>query len=225
MIQKLKNFFKHIKAYGFDHIFRSISWRTPRWLFYYDRSTHQRLQQVELDNIHREDYEIRTAEREDYALMSKMMISETVYKMRLDRGDVCAIAVKDSLVVALAWATFGKLFIRNAGAVMDTGKDGFYIYNAFTLESERRKGLHTALDNFLRHIFYARNRTTDFNSIDVYNQNSYKLHMKLGYKTIGNTIYFCLFGIKICIYRNWWTGKKFIIDIFIRKNPEHYIYV
>ena len=225
MIQKLKNFFKHIRAYGFDHIFRSLAWRTPRWLFYYDRSIHHKLGEIAIGDIHREGYEIRIASYEDYGLMGRMAITEQVFKMRLERGDTCVIAIRDNLVVAIAWAASGNLFIKNTGAIIDTGETGFYIFNAFTLVEDRGQGLYTALHELLRQHYHANNRTIEYNSIDVYNQHSYKLHMKLGYKTIGNTIYFCLFGIKICIYRNWWTGKKSRLDIFIAKNPEIYEYV
>lgn len=225
MSGKLKNFIGDLKTYGLDHIFRVISWRLPRWLFYYDRSIHHKLGQVPIADISRAGYEIRVAKLEDYPLMNPMAIGEDIFKMRLERGDTCVIAVRDNLVAAMAWGASGNLFIKNTGAVLDTGADGFYIYNAYTLVEDRRRGLYTALHDLLRQHYHANNKTNEFNSIDVYNQHSYQLHMKLGYKKIGITVYFCLFGINFCFYSDWLTGKKSRTDIFIRKSPEIYEYV
>jgi len=68
-------------------------------------------------------------------------VSRELALKRMDAGDRCAIAVRDEEVVSMYWAATGKLYIETAGSILETGIDGFYPYNAYTVPSERRKGL------------------------------------------------------------------------------------
>lgn len=203
---KLSKLTKEIREDGFGVIWRRLSWRLPRSVFYYNHSNHIRFDLNDYKPKDLPDLEIRMATLDDYELFEKVRITHKTFKQRLDRGDMCAMVVVDGLVRSFMWAAEGNIYIHNSGAILDVGEDGFYSYDAYTDPEFRGKGFFKYCDEIQNRHYKETGKRYHYVSIDKFNKLSNMIRRRAGYKYIGETIHYSLFGLRITSYKNWFRG-------------------
>ncbi len=219
--QKIKKMTSGLKRYGIQHIAEVLSGKLPNWLFYFNHSYLGVLAKTEINEMVPEGYLVRRAGYDDIPAMVKLGKSESLLRRRLDRGDLAVIALKDGEIASICWANTGRLFIENAGAILDTGENGFYLYDAYTRPEYRAKRLHLAIHNFQKKYFYEKGIDTGYNCINVYNEISLNISRKKGFKPRGRSIHFKVFGLNFTYYPDW-PHKTNKLDIFFKKPDEYF---
>jgi len=127
-------------------------------------------------------------------------VRSDVIKQMMDSGAVCFMgSIMNGRYLSVAWAAFGKSYIREISYRSDFGIDSHYTFGLSTLPETRQKGLNGVL--LSASIKYAIQKDSmKFYSI-VEHTNSYALnfHLKYGYEPIEHITYFKLLFLGITI--------------------------
>ncbi len=103
----------------------------------------------------------------------------------------------------MLWSATGRLYLEYAGAVLDTGRDGFYKYNSFTVPEKRREGLFRACVQELQRIYGAAGRKHAYGAISHFNAPSLMATETLGNRVVGESYRFKVFGINFVWVKSW----------------------
>lgn len=217
---KLSKLLDEIREDGIEVIFRKLSWRLPRSIFYFNHSNHLCFDLKQFKPSKLPDLEVRMAEFEDFRLFNKINIREETFNHRLARGDTCTMVVVDGLVRAFMWATSGNVYIRNCGAEMDVGDDGFYAFDAYTDPEYRGKGFFKYCDVIQNQYYLDHGKPYHYGSIDKFNKLSNMIRQKAGYKIIGETINYSIFSLNFTFFKNWYK-KTPALRIFGNGSVKH----
>lgn len=192
-----------IGQFGWRFLFRAICWRFPDWILRYENAYLVSTDKLHVDVPIPSDITFRLAEPRDAENLSVVNISPNTVLERLSLGDRCAVAERNGKILAMLWSATGKLYLHEAGTVIDTGNDAFYRYNSFTLPEERQKGLYSGCSVALYESYIVDGRHSVFGAISVFNLPSIAASKKLGNKIVGESVLLSVFGIKFIYYKKW----------------------
>ncbi len=209
-----------MRTHGWKHVWRNLSWHTPNWLFYYDHSINGLAIKTEVAMPEEEGLSFRMATTVDAEAMQALGMGTKEFLRRLKTGDQCSIALRKDEVRSMCWAGIGKLWIKASGSVLDCGEDSLYVYNGYTLSSERGKGLLKGCYRVLFDYYYPQGRTKVYNAISIFNLVSRIVNKKTGLEIVGETVLFRILGLSICYYKRWPHPTR-RLRIFVRcPDPE-----
>ena len=216
---KFRRFTEGIRKGGLEYLLSSLTSRFPEWLLKYYHTYLIEGDELRLPERRHNGYHIRFATLEDAGNLEDVGVDREKALHRLNRGDKCAIVLKDSRVVACCWSTVGRIYARIGGSIVDTGPDGFYLYALYSLPEERLKGFHISC--YLKQIEYhkSQNRHQKYGVIEVLNTNSITSHLRMGFRISGETYYFAVAGMSLCFYKKW-PQKTRKLDVFFRRPPR-----
>lgn len=198
----------------FEKLLRHLSWHTPEWLFRYNHG-YLYTGDCEIPARRHKDVEIRFLTYDDIPRLAEYGWTDESTRSRLDRGDKCVVVLRGERIVTVDWASTSTLFIRESGCVFDTGNNGYLLYALRTVPEERLKGYFLACHKMHRDHFVAAGRPYACGFIEVWNDESRRIHERLGYSRVGETIYAKIFGIGICYHRSWpYRIKRFRFSFF-----------
>ncbi|MFH2055525.1 MAG: hypothetical protein ABIJ61_06175 [bacterium] len=203
MREKLRNFQKELRIHGGQHFLRWLSWHTPGWLFHFDHTTNWLSVGTVMKPPFDDNLLFRMATEADAEMMRQLSVSPEEFRRRLHLDDKCAIAMRNDEVRSMCWAAIGKLWIKTSGSVLDTGNEGLYVYNGYTLPDERGKGLLKGCYKVLFDYYYPQGRTKVHSAISAFNHVSQVVNRKVGAVSVGETVRVRLFGLNICYYKRW----------------------
>lgn len=199
-IVKLKN---GLRTHGFKYLLLCLSWRLPKWAFSYDHVLLYVVTDLRMTHRDRSDVCIRLVSPADASKMEPLGVSRELVLSRLEHGDSCAAVFRGNEALSMEWAATGKMFVKASGAVLDTENDSFYIYNGFTLPSERSKGFLIACNAVLFDHYRQEGRTSAVGAISVFNSVSIKVQEKSGFIRSGETVRIILMGVSFLYTRKW----------------------
>lgn len=216
---KFKKLIEGIKTGGVEYLLYAVGSRFPEWLFRYYHAYLIEADDLKIITRDYKDYEVRFATLDDIDNLKSVDINREKACHRLERGDTCVIVVKDGQVVSISWAATGRLYNRYAGSVVDTGDDGLFLYGVYIIPEERMKGFFASCFKKQIEYYATQNRTKKYGVVEILNMASLKIHLRMGFKTTGETFYVALAGMSICYYKTWpkKTGK---FHIFFRRPPN-----
>jgi hypothetical protein len=218
---KFRNLKEGYKRAGLSYLIQAIMWRLPSWLLYYDHSLLFGADEPKIIARKHADYIVRQANLNDIDSIDKLDIypkGKTAKRFKM--GDFCHIVLKGEEVVSIIWAKLGKMFAIQAGAIIDTGDDGFFLDGMHTVTHERLKGLHMIVYKSLFDHMASLGRHHILGIIKAENTISILTHQRMNFKIVGETFYFVLLGVSICYYKKW-PYKTRKIHIFFKRPPEN----
>lgn len=219
IIAKFRNLKEGYKKEGFLYVVHALMWRVPSWLFYYNHSLLCKTNKLKIISRNYSDYTVRPANLNDVDSIEKLDIyPKGKTARRLKEGDYCHIVLKGEEVVSIIWAKLGKMFSIQAGSIIDTGDDGFFVDGLHTVTHERLKGLHMIVFKSLFDQMTSLGGHRILGIIDAENAISIATHKRMDFEFVGETIYFTLLGLSVCYYQKWpfETNK---IHIFFKRPP------
>nr|MBN2276795.1 hypothetical protein [candidate division Zixibacteria bacterium] len=215
----MTGFFKELASFNFNYVLDAVSWRLPDWLFKYVRTYLLCAERPKLLCRNYDSHFMRFADVDDIPLIVPLGISRRLIRERLDNGDRCLIMGKDNSVHTIIWASPGKRYLKVGGAILDPGDDGVIFYGGYTAEEVRMLGLFPTAFNAIYNSFVSEKRTRVYASIHSLNRLSYKTHIRMNFKPVGEATHFSLLGLKFTYYKYWpHRVKKF--TVFIKVPPE-----
>lgn len=217
---KWQRFKKGLKDGGIDYLLYSLTSHFPEWLLRYYHVVFIRGEDIKLFTRPHKDYDIRFADESDAGNFEEVESTREKALHRLRRGDSCVIVLKDDRVVSISWAATGRLYNRYAGCIVDTGDDGFFLYGVYSVPEERLKGFFTSCFKKQFEYYAGQGRTVKYGVIEVLNKSSIKAHLRIGFKTVGETYYLAILGISICYYKTW-PVKTRKFHIFFKRPPQN----
>ncbi|MEW5925050.1 MAG: hypothetical protein AB1746_13780 [Candidatus Zixiibacteriota bacterium] len=216
---KVRNLINGVKSGGIEYLLYSIGSHFPEWLFRYYHAYLIEADDLKLITRDYKDYEIRFATLDDIDNLKSVEIDREKARHRLERGDTCVIVLKDGRVVCISWAATGRLYNRYAGSIVNTGDDGLFLYGVYSIPEERMKGFFGSCFKMQIEFYAARNRTRKYGVVEILNMGSLKVHLRMGFKTTGETYYIAILGMSICYYKTWPNrNRKF--HIFFQRPPD-----
>lgn len=192
-----------IAQFGWRYLTRLIIWRFPEWLLRYENAYLMSADSLQIGPHATEGITFRMAQSEDAENFGAVRISAITVRERLRLGDKCAIALRDGEIISMLWAATGKLYLHEAGTLIDTGDKAFYRYNSFTIPEERQKGLYSGCSRVLYDHYCASGRTQVYGAISVFNLPSQLASQKIGNKIVGESALFAILGLKILFFKYW----------------------
>jgi len=188
-------------------------------MFSYDHTYLMNGRELKLKVREYPHYEIRQAVIDDVETMKAAGIKEELFRQRIVRGDHCLIVLKEGRAVAWSWSATGRLFMLLSGLIVDTGKNGFFLYDVYTIPEERLKGFIMSLfEKQLEH-YHNRDCWEIYGTISAFNPHSLKTHFRMGFETCGDAFSCTLVGINLCYYRSW-PHKTRKVHVFVKRPPE-----
>jgi hypothetical protein len=215
----MKQGFRELARLNIDYILSAISWRLPNWLFNYTRA--YLMSAVNPKLVHRQltNHFLRFATTDDIPMIERLGIPGRLTKERLANGDRCVILGRENEILSIIWGATGKRYLAISGAILDTGKDGVIIYGGDTKESERLKGFFPATLYELYAYYTSENRTRIFASVHSLNTASYRVHLRMNFMPIGETVHISLLGANLTWYRKWpYSTKRW--HFFFKRPPQ-----
>lgn len=203
MPNRFSGFRAKLREHGWKHLWRSLNWHTPAWLYGYERTLVLLTDKLLPERRIAPEYSVRLATEKDFAEMVDLGIGKETARQRLIYGDSCMVAEHSGRVVAMYWVATGKLFLKVGGCELDMKDDGFYLYNALTLPEHRRQGLIGAITRTLQDLMAKQGRTKAYNAISAFNDISIVAHERLGFEIVAETVYWQLLGLRCCRYLRW----------------------
>ncbi|TFH59720.1 MAG: hypothetical protein E4G91_08810 [Candidatus Zixiibacteriota bacterium] len=192
-----------IAQFGWRYLIRVISWRLPDWLFRYESDYLMSAEKLHFEPIQHHDILFRLAEEADADSFAAVRISARTVRERLKLGDKCAIAVREGKTISMLWGATGKLYLAEAGSMIDTGDKAYYRYNSFTVPEERQKGLYRGCSEVLYRYYCSIGKSQLYGVISVFNLPSQIASQKLGNRIVGETTMLALFGVKVIYFKYW----------------------
>lgn len=186
-----------------ERIFHGLSWRLPSWLFHYDHTFLVKGRELRLQPREYREYRLRCATADDIAILKREGVKEALFRERIERGDHCILVLKGERAVAWSWSATGRLFVASGGIEIDTGEDGFFLYNVYTAPEERLKGFILGCFKMQLAHNHGRMRHNAFGTISAFNTESLRTHFRMGFRICGETIGVAVAGINVCYYRSW----------------------
>jgi L-amino acid N-acyltransferase YncA len=218
-ISKLRNFKAGYKKDGISYIINIIMWRVPHWFFHYNHSLLFATDKPRIILRKYPDYVVRAADMNDIDAIERLEIyPKGKTARRLKQGDYCHIVLKGEEVVSIIWAKLGKMFAFQAGSVIDTGDNGFFLDGLHTIDRERLKGLHMAVYKSLFDHMASLGRHHIMGIVNAPNKVSIETHRRMNLSIVGETFYFTLIGMSVCYYKTW-PGKTGKIHVFFKRPP------
>lgn len=164
-------------------------------------------------------YFFRVASCDDVENLSKFVVDRTKIVQRIDRGDVCFVAVRecDGCIVSVLWTATGFICSPYTGSSVDTGDDGFIIYSGKTLDSEQSKGLYGSLLCMAVSYYRLVGRCFVYGIVDIFNKKSLEIKRKYNFYCIGESYYCNIFMLNITYYKSWYISEK-KIHVFLNKS-------
>ena len=219
MRNTIRKFVETLGSYNLDQVIGAISWRLPGWFFNYARAYLMLSIEPKLDHRQFTAYFLRLATTDDISLIERIGIPGSLTKERLANGDRCVIIGKDQEVLSIIWGATGKRYLKISGAILDTGEDGVIFYGGETKESARLKGFFPTTFHELYRSYARENRIRVFASVHSLNTASLKMHLRMNFISVGETVHISLAGINVTYYRKWPQGCK-RWHIFLKKPPQ-----
>ncbi len=203
-----------IAQIGWRFLVRAICWRFPDWILRYENAYLVSTDNLTITAVTPKDISFRLATPQDSEDFGALQISSKVVRQRLALGDRCAIAERDGKILSMLWSATGKLYLHEAGTIIDTGANAFYRYNSFTHPEERQKGLYSGCSAVLSDSYRSEGRTSVYGAISVFNLPSLAASTKVGNKVVGESVLLSVFGIKFIRYKKWPHPVKRLTVIF-----------
>ena len=209
-----------ISQFGFRYLIRVISWQFSERIFRYEDAYLLAADTIESKVVPPSGITFRLANSDDAESFTPVRISSANVRHRLQVGDQCAIAIRDGKIIAMLWGAVGKLYLHEAGTLIDTGSNAFYRYNSFTVPEERLKGLYSQCSQILYEYFRAHGRTRVYGAISVFNLPSITASTSVGNKIVGESVLFSIFGLKILFYKHWPHPVKRLVIFTGKPKPD-----
>ncbi len=131
-----------------------------------------------------------------------------VVHRRFERGEICFAAVYEGKIVSYCWMAQGKIGIEEIDLAVATLPDEVYLYDAYTLDEWRGKGLYPAVLNEM--LLYA--GQTGFSRalifVAVNNTASRRGVLKAGFVEFQVVTYLSILGIPFYRYSQPLHGQR-----------------
>jgi GNAT superfamily N-acetyltransferase len=131
-----------------------------------------------------------------------------VVHRRFERGEICFAAVHEGKIVSYCWMAQGKIGIEEIDLAVSTQPDEVYLYDAYTLDEWRGKGLYPAVLKEM--VIYAGlcgfSRTLIF--VAANNTASRRGVLKAGFVEFEVATYFSILGIPFYRYSEPLHGQR-----------------
>ncbi len=214
VFSRLKQLSARYRAEGIDYLLYSLSWRMPRRLFRYSHVYLVAAQDLDVVKPETDAFDFRLAQLSDASSFSLLGVSPETVRDRLTSGDLCGVAVRrDGMVCSMVWVSTGRLYLDEAGTILDTDPEGVYFYNSFTLPELRGRSLYRGCSSACCDWFRRLGRTLRYGIIDKLNETSIVANGRINLQRTGESRYFHFLFFDITWLSNWpKTGRKLVIS-------------
>jgi len=217
VISKIKKLLGKLAQGDYNYILEVISWRLPRWLFYYNHSYLIGTDKPTLEVKKQDEFDIYFLTKQNSAILEKYGHARQLIDSRLAAGDKAVIIGRGDEIATLVWGTSCMRFHTLSGTIIDPGDNGAYYYGIYTKKDQRKKGLAVLAQRIIYDSYTAEGRYWVYVTINVLNKKSLNLALeRMNCSILGDSIYIILFGISFCYYKKWPNPTK-KIHIFFRR--------
>lgn len=144
------------------------------------------------------------------------VINPSEINRRFANGDQCFLVQDGQRCLGFTWGHTGECYIRGAGERLTLSPQSVYLYNVYTIEEMRRKGICDAIQEAFFRYYRERDVTRAYTMIEKGNLIMKKVFLKAGFE-IKSKIHYVRYGMAgiRCVY-NYETKK---LTVQLVKSP------
>jgi len=174
------------------------------WFFKFNKATLLYTENFRFPQDLNPGIKVRIADYSDIDEINRISgVASDHIKQMMAAGAVCFMgSVMNGRYSSVAWATFGRSYIRGIGYRSDFGDDSHYTFGLFTLPEARKKGLNSALLSASIKYAIQKDIRKFYSIVEFTNNYALNFHLKYGYEPIGYITYFKLLFLRITIRRD-----------------------